>query len=126
MAHPSYHQVNKPDLDKSRSQHLKKIIRDYFQNETFDDKEYDEIERNDANDSAPAEQIAADVHTLISRYPDNNFTGRAIARIFHGIQSPNYPAVIWGRCKFWRIHQKAEFKLLIRIATEIIVKMRTN
>lgn len=126
VAENTFHQISKPDLNLDKSIHLKTVIRNYFQNETFDDKEYNEIEKSDAVESSSVDHITSDIFTIISRYPDNNFTGRAIARIFHGIQSPNYPAVIWGRCKFWRAHQKADFKMLIKIATEIIVRMRTQ
>lgn len=61
---------------------------------------------------------------MISMYRDNNFTARAIARIFHGIQSPNYPAVIWGRCKYWRAHLKSDFNAICKIATQEIIRMR--
>lgn len=62
---------------------------------------------------------------MINMYPDNNFSGRNLARIFHGISSPNYPAVMWGRCKFWRAHCKNDFNCIVRLANEVIVKMRT-
>jgi len=58
-------------------------------------------------------------------YPDNTFTGRNIARIFHGIMSPNYPAVIWGRCKFWRAHVKVDFNRILQLANMAIIKRRT-
>lgn len=58
-------------------------------------------------------------------YPDNTFSGRTIARIFHGISSPNYPAVMWGRCKFWRAHSKTDFNRIVRLANAEIVKRRT-
>ncbi|XP_056634994.1 ATP-dependent DNA helicase Q4 [Diorhabda sublineata] len=70
------------------------------------------------------EQLVADIHTIISMYRDNNFTGRAIARIFQGIQSPNYPAVIWGRCKFWRSHLDKDFHVIAKIAAREIVRLR--
>lgn len=70
------------------------------------------------------DQIVADVRNLLGLYRDNNFTGRAAARIFHGIQSPNYPAVMWGRCKFWRVHLNADFNKLLRICTAEILKLR--
>lgn len=70
------------------------------------------------------EQLVNDVRAMICMYKDNQFTGRALARIFHGIQSPNYPAVIWGRCKFWRRHLSEDFNEICRIATREIIKMR--
>jgi len=70
------------------------------------------------------QQIAVDVRSLIIRYRDTKFTGRAIARIFHGIQSPNYPALIWNRCRFWRIHIAADFNTICKIADREILALR--
>lgn len=70
------------------------------------------------------EQLVSDIHAIINMYRDNSFTGRSIARIFHGIQSPNYPAVIWGRCKFWRSHLAIDFHTIVKIATREIVQTR--
>lgn len=69
-------------------------------------------------------QVACDVRNLIVSYRDNNFTGRAVARIFHGIQSPNYPAYIWGKCRFWRTHISFDFNALCQIATREILALR--
>ena len=50
-----------------------------------------------------------------------------MARIFHGIQSPNFPAKQWGRVfRFWRKHLDVDFNFLVKIATEEIVSMRTG
>ena len=58
---------------------------------------------------------------------DHVWTGRAVARIFHGIQSPNFPAKQWGRVfRFWRKHLDVDFNFLVKIATEEIVSMRTG
>lgn len=70
------------------------------------------------------EQLVNDIHAIIHMYRDNNFTGRAIARIFQGIQSPNYPAVIWGRCKFWRMYLDMDFHSIVKFATREIIKLR--
>lgn len=71
-------------------------------------------------------EIISDIRTMITRYPENNFTGRTLARIFHGVQSPNFPAVIWGRCKFWRAHTKIDFNHIVALANGEIVKMRVK
>lgn len=70
------------------------------------------------------EQITADVRVLVNSYRDVTFTGRAVARIFHGIASPNFLAQQWGRCRFWRAHLHEDFKLLARLATRELIKMR--
>lgn len=59
-------------------------------------------------------------------YPDSQLNGRAIARIFHGVQSPNYPAVVWGRCRYWRAHLQTDFNRIIKLANQEIIKMRTS
>ncbi|KRT81948.1 helicase, partial [Oryctes borbonicus] len=99
---------------------LKEKIRNYFSNANpLAGFETEEIKR------VTEDQIINDTKQLVTMYRDNVFTGRAVARIFHGIQSPNYPAVIWGRCKFWRAHLKDDFHEICRIATREILKMRS-
>lgn len=72
----------------------------------------------------PEERIVGDIRNLISMYRDTTFTGRAIARIFYGIQSPNYPAMIWKRCKFWRAHIGFDFNAICKLADREILRMR--
>lgn len=128
VAHDTYHPIKSKSLDLERTESLKQTIRNYFQNECFENEEYAKIVEEDNKDRAPGQmdEISGDIYTLLSRYPENNFTGRAIARIFHGIASPNYPPVIWGRCKFWRAHQGADFKSIIQCANSIIIRLRTQ
>lgn len=95
---------------------LKKRIREYF-NSSDPLSEYTIEEPKPFNE----ERLVNDIRTLINMYKDNNFTGRAIARIFQGIQSPNYPAVIWGRCKFWRSYLDTDFHAIVKIATREII-----
>ncbi|ERL87771.1 hypothetical protein D910_05160 [Dendroctonus ponderosae] len=97
---------------------LKEKIREYFN--SADPLEHIEIKPLETNE----EQLVNDVRTMINMYRDNQFTGRALARIFHGIQSPNYPAVVWGRCKFWRSHINEDFHEICRIATREIIRCR--
>lgn len=106
--------------DENKCNHLlKPRICEYF--ESTEPLEY----LPEAQDKVINEdQIANDVRALICLYRDNVFSGRTVARIFHGIQSPNYPAVIWGRCKFWRLHIDVNFHVLTQIATAEILKMR--
>ncbi|KAL7732301.1 hypothetical protein ACLKA6_018527 [Drosophila palustris] len=108
------------DFPQDRCTQLKGIVRNYFRNDYPKDLQL-EIEPSDV----PDEHICADVHALINMYPDNTFTGRNIARIFHGISSPNYPAVMWGRCHYWRAHTKVDFNRILKLANTEIVKRRT-
>lgn len=98
---------------------LKKRIREYFNSS-------DPLSEYTIEDPKPfnEEQLVNDIRTLINLYKDNNFTGRAIARIFQGIQSPNYPAVMWGRCKFWRSYLDTDFHAIVKVATREIIAYR--
>uniref|UniRef100_W8BWT9 ATP-dependent DNA helicase Q4 n=1 Tax=Ceratitis capitata TaxID=7213 RepID=W8BWT9_CERCA len=102
-----------------RSNQLKGIIRDYFQNDYPKELKLE----SDTSNVSDAD-IEHDVLSLISMYPDNNFSGRNIARIFHGIPSPNFPAVIWGRCKYWRAHSNVDFNRILKLANALIVRRR--
>lgn len=70
------------------------------------------------------EEVASDVRALICSYRDNNFNGRTVARIFHGIQSPNYPASVWYKCKHWRQHMDKDFNKICKIATKEILRFK--
>ena len=71
------------------------------------------------------ELIGRDVASLVTRFSEQDFTGRAVARIFHGIASPRFPALVWaGQRAFWRKHLHVEFNALVRIATANILQLR--
>lgn len=111
------------ELNNERSEKLKIIVRKYFQSNeiiTFSDSKMEPVP-----DPAIDDIIINDIYTMISRYPENNFTGRSLARIFHGVQSPVFPAVIWSRCKYWRAHLKTDFNHIVKLANEVILKLRT-
>ncbi|XP_017129603.1 ATP-dependent DNA helicase Q4 [Drosophila elegans] len=120
VAYSSCSQCCNADFPQDRGEQLKAIVRNYFANDYPQDLEL-EVEPS----NVPDESITDDVHALINMYPDNTFSGRNIARIFHGITSPNYPAVIWGRCKFWRAHVKVDFNRILQLANMAIIKRRT-
>ncbi|XP_012058273.1 PREDICTED: ATP-dependent DNA helicase Q4 [Atta cephalotes] len=103
-----------------KSEELKDTIREYFQS----DSPFNDFNISFQNKMTNEQQIAVDVRNLITCYRDTKFTGRAIARIFLGIQSPNYPALIWHRCRFWRIHIAADFNTIYKIAVREILALR--
>lgn len=107
---------NKVLLESSNE--LKNTIRNYF--------ERDNLPTNMTLSDRPldVERVISDVRSLICTYKDCTFSGRSIARIFQGISSPNYPAIVWGRCKFWRSHLHEDFNGLIKIATQQIIQMK--
>ncbi|XP_050352025.1 ATP-dependent DNA helicase Q4 [Nymphalis io] len=104
---------------KEKSDELKLIINNYFTREN-------NLPDNIVLEERPlhVERVASDVRALIATYKDCKFTGRSIARIFQGISSPNFPALVWGRCKFWRSHLHEDFDGIVRIATQQIIQMK--
>lgn len=110
--------------NNENSEKLKSIVRKYFQsNEKADLSSINASEPQ--SDPVIDDIIISDIYTMISRYPENNFTGRSLARIFHGVQSPVFPAVIWSRCKYWRAHLKTDFNHIVNLANSVILKLRT-
>ena len=70
--------------------------------------------------------ISRDVGTLINLHHDVTFNGRALARIFHGIDSPCFPATMWGRDRrFWRRYLDVGFNELCAFITAEIIRLRT-
>uniref|UniRef100_A0A182N8C4 ATP-dependent DNA helicase Q4 n=1 Tax=Anopheles dirus TaxID=7168 RepID=A0A182N8C4_9DIPT len=113
--------VCREDCPTGPSDKLKTIVREYF----LTDISKENIEIIPEPDDTTDEQLIADIRTTIYRYPENNFTGRAIARLFHGVQSPNYPALVWSRSNFWRAYTKTDFNRIVRLANAEIVRIRT-
>jgi ATP-dependent DNA helicase Q4 len=70
--------------------------------------------------------VRGDIRSFIHLYSaEHNLTGRSIARVFHGIGSPNFPADVWGKVrKFWRSHLSVDFNVLRRLATQELVFMK--
>ncbi|XP_026678070.1 uncharacterized protein LOC103507395 [Diaphorina citri] len=106
------------EFSPERSNMLKSKLRRYFQDE------------NDVDATAPEikltkeDLLISDIHSLVNSYRDTNFTGRSIARIFHGIPSPNFPAIVFGRNRYWRSHMDQDFGLLCKLAARELIKLR--
>ena len=72
-------------------------------------------------------EISRDVYSLMSIHTERNFSGRVIARIFHGIASPCFPAEVWGKQhRFWRRHLSVDFNALCQIATKVTLQILHN
>ncbi|XP_051527605.1 ATP-dependent DNA helicase Q4 isoform X2 [Myxocyprinus asiaticus] len=121
------------DLDDSRSQSLKELLRDYFDkrrnldlSKHYQEEEDDEEEAlNKCKMRDWEDQICADIRSFLSSRSDEKFSGRAVARIFHGIGSPCYPAQIYGRDRrYWRKYIQFDFNEIIRLATQEIIRTR--
>ncbi|KDR08798.1 ATP-dependent DNA helicase Q4 isoform X2 [Zootermopsis nevadensis] len=107
------------EVDMDRNENLKLMIRRYFEQEQsiVEAETKEEILMNE-------EQVVADVRSLVCMYRDTSFTGRSVARIFHGIPSPCFPAQVWGRCRFWRAHLNSDFSLICKVASKEILQLR--
>lgn len=107
------------DILLEKSNELKRTIRCYFQRENCLPDNM-ELEKRPLD----VERIVNDVRAVIASYKDCTFTGRSIAKIFQGISSPNFQAIVWGRCKFWRSHIQEDFNGIIKIATQQLIQMK--
>lgn len=125
VAVPDCRVSTKAEFNDERSEILKKTIRAYFQSNEIKQDKAIELLSQPEDDPTNDNYIISDIRTMIARYPENNFTGRALARIFHGVQSPVYPALIWSRCKHWRAHIKTDFNHIVNLANKEILRIRT-
>ncbi|KAM8840719.1 ATP-dependent DNA helicase Q4 isoform 2-T2 [Spinachia spinachia] len=116
------------DLDESRSLQLKGLLSAYFDKRRdqgvalapVDVEELDKYKLMDWEN-----QIRADIRSFLSYRSDEKFSGRAVARILHGIASPCYPAQTYGRDRrYWRKYIQFDFNQLIRLATEEIIRFK--
>ncbi|TRY87371.1 hypothetical protein DNTS_003944 [Danionella cerebrum] len=119
------------DLDESRSQDLKGLLGDYFdkrRNLDLSEQEEEEDEEEELNRCKMKDweaQICADIRGFLCSRSDEKFSGRAVARVFHGIGSPCFPAQTYGRDRrFWRKYLQFDFNEIIRLATQEIISMR--
>ncbi|XP_075599254.1 ATP-dependent DNA helicase Q4 isoform X3 [Balearica regulorum gibbericeps] len=119
------------DEEEERSSRLKALLSDYFEKEPLGEQaepgceEEEEEDRGDAKLRDWESQIRADIRHFLAIRQDEKFSGRAVARIFHGIGSPCFPAQIYGHDRrFWRKHLPFDFHRLARLATEEILAGR--
>uniref|UniRef100_A0A3B4CKC3 DNA 3'-5' helicase n=1 Tax=Pygocentrus nattereri TaxID=42514 RepID=A0A3B4CKC3_PYGNA len=118
------------ELDETRSLKLKELLSDYFDKRRDLDmsKKYEEDQDDEdktLNKCKWEEQIRADVRGFLASRSDEKFSGRAVARIFHGIGSPCYPAQMYGRDRrYWRKYIHFDFNEIIRLATQEIIRTR--
>ncbi|XP_052604115.1 ATP-dependent DNA helicase Q4 isoform X4 [Peromyscus californicus insignis] len=104
--------------DEERSNQLKTLLSHYFEEEeSVKDEQGPEPGQNELQDWE--DHIRRDIRQLLSVRPEERFSGRAVARIFHGIASPCYPAQVYGQDRrFWRKYLHLNFHALMRLATE--------
>ncbi|XP_058032506.1 ATP-dependent DNA helicase Q4 isoform X2 [Ahaetulla prasina] len=116
--------------DQERSSQLKSLLVAYFEKQPVLDETSVGAERGadhlqHVQFQKWEQQIRADIRHFLSIRQDEKFSGRAVARIFHGIGSPCYPAQIYGRdCRFWRKYLHFDFHKIMRLATEEIIRWK--
>ncbi|XP_026265671.2 ATP-dependent DNA helicase Q4 [Urocitellus parryii] len=113
--------LEQPDMD--RSAQLKALLSCYFEEEE-EEREEGGIEEQGPEPGQDQlqdweDQVRHDIRQLLSLRPEERFSSRAVARIFHGIGSPRYPAQVYGQDRrFWRKYLHLSFHALMRLATE--------
>lgn len=125
------------EVNIERSEKLKAKLMEYFEKKlvtdengirVLSDNEDEEDEDKDLQDVKLRDWeslIRADVRQFLSIRSEERFSGRAVARIFHGIGSPCYPPQVYGRDRrYWRKYIHFDFNELIRLATEEIIRWK--
>ncbi|KAM4794944.1 ATP-dependent DNA helicase Q4 [Rhinophrynus dorsalis] len=119
-------------ISLERSTRLKALLLDYFQRrdpaeQTPDmDSEVDsELDLQHLKVQEWQDQVRCDVRHFLSIHEDERFSGRAIARIFHGIGNPCYPAQVYGRDRrFWRKYLHLDFNEIMKLCKEEIIRLK--
>uniref|UniRef100_A0A8C5KT30 DNA 3'-5' helicase n=1 Tax=Jaculus jaculus TaxID=51337 RepID=A0A8C5KT30_JACJA len=105
--------------DEDRSAQLKTLLSHYFEEEEEIMEDDEGPEPGQAQLQDWEDSIRRDIRQLLSLRSEERFSGRAVARIFHGIGSPCYPAQIYGQDRrFWRKYLHLNFHALMHLATE--------
>nr|XP_039320671.1 ATP-dependent DNA helicase Q4 isoform X3 [Saimiri boliviensis boliviensis] len=116
--------------DEERSTRLKELLSRYF--EEVEEEAQGPGGVGDTHGPEPGQarlqdwedQVRRDIRQLLSLRPEEKFSGRAVARIFHGIGSPCYPAQVFGQDRrFWRKYLHLSFHALVRLATEELLQV---
>ncbi|XP_072169107.1 ATP-dependent DNA helicase Q4-like [Diadema setosum] len=111
------------EVDAELSDRLRGQLVKYFVDELdVTEAENPRVEKDGVADES---RVRMTIRQFISLNHDRTFSGRAVARILQGIPSPCYPAQVWGRDRrFWRSHVEVDFRTLVKIANEEVLRMR--
>ncbi|KAL4690204.1 hypothetical protein H8957_004129 [Semnopithecus entellus] len=116
--------------DEERSTRLKALLGRYFEEVEEEAQELGGMEDTQGPEPGQArlqdweDQVRCDIRQFLSLRPEEKFSGRAVARIFHGIGSPCYPAQVYGQDRrFWRKYLNLSFHALVRLATEELLRV---
>ncbi|XP_025115631.1 ATP-dependent DNA helicase Q4-like isoform X3 [Pomacea canaliculata] len=124
VAHKNYWMCAN-EVDLKRSNALKKYLDDYFDEA---DEEKDGLVNLSVEepDACSLGQLTSDIRLFIQTYGGEHIlSARSIARVFHGIDSPRFPAAVWGRVRrFWRSHLHVHFHVVLREAGTQLLLLR--
>ena len=96
--------VNSRCQNELNSQKLKTFITEYFNEDVTTAAVKDLVVPNALSESDET-RLREDIKSFVLTHDDFKWNGRAVARVFHGIDSPNFPAKTWGKVRrFWRCH----------------------
>ncbi|XP_071503114.1 LOW QUALITY PROTEIN: ATP-dependent DNA helicase Q4-like [Diadema antillarum] len=110
------------EVDAELSDHLRGQLVKYFVDELDVTKAKNpRVEKDGVADES---RVRMTIRQFISLNHDRTFSGRAVARILQGIPSPCYPAQVWDGIRFWRSHIEIDFRTLVKIANEEVLRMR--
>jgi len=110
--------------DVKKSDDLKQIINHYFQQSEDIVEEILPVELDDG-DTAEVQSLTRQFINVHGSDVGNRISGRAIARIFHGIESPRYPARTWGPARrFWRKLIHLDFNAVMKVCTREVINYR--
>ncbi|XP_067111566.1 ATP-dependent DNA helicase Q4 [Osmerus mordax] len=124
----AFRSVSCCEPEQGSSQQLKALLGEYFNRRREMDltlQAAGELETSKHKLQDWEEQIRADIRSFLANRSDEKFSGRAVARILHGIGSPCYPAQVYGRDRrYWRKYIQFDFNELIRMATQEIIRFK--
>ena len=92
--------MNKASADdvNAKNVKLKELVGEYFRSDGSSIN-HQAPPRVPAIDEETESYLRSEVRSFVSTHSEHVWTGRAVARVFHGIQSPNFPAKQWGRVR---------------------------
>ena len=121
VSYKSHEDTFAEDLEE-RSDKLKHFVTSYFKEP---EKILEEV-KTVPTECKEENYIRDKMRDFVTSNRDNNWNGRAVARVMYGIQSPNFQAKFWGRSPAWRSALHIDFNLLVKLATEEILRIRTG
>jgi hypothetical protein len=104
----------------SQEKVVSSLIQSYFNDDTDSTKP-----SAPTKSSTNTQLLSVDVRAFMSKCGEQVKTPRQIARIFHGIPSPQFPAQIWYSNGLWGKRRQYDFNDIINIARQVIVSNHT-